>query len=152
MPRRIPWSDRLSSLPALKDHLFAYGTLMHPAVFHRVTGLQRVAQAAMVQGYRRGAVKGATYPAMIESAQGEVEGVVFRDLPAACWTRLDRYEGGLYRRHGCRALLEDGGSLRAQVYLLHPAYLLRLDGRDWDSVRFLDSGWRAYLEALQDRG
>lgn len=132
------------------EHLFAYGTLMHPLIFQRVTGFERDAQAATVWGYRRGAVRGVDFPAIIESANSKVQGVVFRDLPAACWSRLDHYEGELYRRVSCRILLQDSGSLRAQAYLLEPAYLHRLDDKDWDARRFLHTGWRRYLKALQD--
>ena len=122
------------------ENLFAYGTRMCDDIMREASGCRLSHVPGTLKGYTRRAVKGEQYPALVPDAGGQVEGVVYRDVPDAAWDRLDRFEGEMYVRQGVRIELQEGGTLLAGVYVAQPEFLDHLDESDWDLADFLRHG------------
>jgi gamma-glutamylcyclotransferase (GGCT)/AIG2-like uncharacterized protein YtfP len=77
---------------------FFYGTLMDADVRRAVLGRRapRIVTPAVLEGWRRVLVAGASYPAIVRRAGARVDGVLARGIDAAAARRLDRYEGAEY--------------------------------------------------------
>ncbi len=66
-------------------HLFAYGTLMCEDIIRSASGCSMVAEAAVLKGFYRRALKGGHYPAIVPGEEHEVGGVLYRNVTAnAC--------------------------------------------------------------------
>lgn len=132
----------LDSITAL--HLFAYGTLMCPEIFAEVTGLHRSGSPAALHGFRRVRVKNEVYPALIPDPEAVVSGVVYHDLSLNVWTRLDRFEGEMYRRMTVEVRLRDGSVQMAQTYVTDPRFIDCLEDADWSFDDFLSHGKKIF--------
>lgn len=105
-----------------------------------VTGIRAAHCSATLDGYRRHPVIGAEYPGMVARAGHQVRGVLYLDLPAAAWQRLDRFEGEEYERRVVEVALADGTVARAWTYIFRAELAARLGEGDWDFKRFLREG------------
>ena len=121
-------------------HLFAYGTLMCPDIMEEVAGARVCGTPGTLHGYRRCGVRGEVYPGLVPDEACRVEGVVYRDLTATAWRRLDRFEGTLYERVAVQVALGEGRRLEAGTYVVRPAARLHLTATDWDFHEFLRIG------------
>ena len=122
------------------DHLFAYGTLMCDDIMAMASGCRLSPVAGTLRGYRRRAVHGEDYPALVPDAAGQVKGVVYGAVPDAAWRRLDRFEGHMYVRQAVQIDLADGATLAAHTYVVRPQFLHRLEEFDWHFAEFLRHG------------
>ncbi|MGE0660256.1 MAG: gamma-glutamylcyclotransferase family protein [Reyranellaceae bacterium] len=113
---------------------FFFGTLMDEAVLDLVVGRHVPATAkrpAVLHGYRRARVRGATYPIVVPAAGAEVAGVLASGLRPPEADRLTAYEGDGY----VLAELEvsaGGGARRAHVYLPRSGGGLEALEENWD--------------------
>jgi gamma-glutamylcyclotransferase (GGCT)/AIG2-like uncharacterized protein YtfP len=107
-------------------------------------GRQLRGTAARLGGYARYRIKDRVYPAIVESAGGDVPGVLYPDLDAAELDRLDRYEGALYERREVSVWV---GSVAtpAATYVLRPEFRHRLSDEPWDLAAFLRDHLDEYL-------
>ncbi|GAB4336634.1 MAG: hypothetical protein Kow0089_07150 [Desulfobulbaceae bacterium] len=108
-------------------NLFAYGTLLFPGTMREVAGCSPHSVPAVLPGYARRAVRGEQYPAILPEAGNRVEGLVYLNVPATAWERLDRYEGKMYVRTSVRVILEDGTTVSADTYVIHPDWSGQLE-------------------------
>ena len=132
----------------MSDHCFTYGSLMCDDIMGAVTAAAPLTPVpARLAGYRRFPVIGADYPGMLPAADGLVEGVLYLNLPASAWPRLDAFEGDEYLRSEVEVELADGRRLAAWTYVFKPEYAARLGEGEWDFARFLKTG-KARFEAL----
>ena len=115
---------------------FVYGTLMAPDLLQALLGRRVCRQPAWLPGYRRGALRGVSDPAIVPDPGGAVHGLLTGPLSAAHWQRLDRYESDAYQRQAVRLHLP-GGEHTAWAYVLHPSLISRLARRPWSF-----SAWR----------
>jgi gamma-glutamylcyclotransferase (GGCT)/AIG2-like uncharacterized protein YtfP len=122
------------------ENLFAYGTLMCDDIMQEVSGCRLSHVPGIVKGYSRRSVKGEYYPALVLDEDGRVDGVVYHNVSASAWDRLDRFEGELYARRRVQIELNDGTALRAAAYVVKPEYLDRLEPSEWDFAEFLRNG------------
>jgi gamma-glutamylcyclotransferase (GGCT)/AIG2-like uncharacterized protein YtfP len=121
-------------------NVFTYGSLMYPQVWERVVrGRYRSALAAL-DGFRRHALAGVSYPGVVEQPGARVLGRVYFDVPADDLARLDAFESTEYQRCEADVTLLDTQApqatqpVRAQLYVyLRQARLLQ---QDWDQARF----------------
>ncbi|MBU6270930.1 MAG: gamma-glutamylcyclotransferase [Betaproteobacteria bacterium] len=115
--------------------VFTYGSLTFEPVWQAVVRGACHSVPARVRGYRRHALRDATYPAMVAADGGEVLGRLWLAVPDDDLVRLDRFEGAEYRRVTVPAhALAGGPPVAAQAYLwLDPARLLP---HDWDIAAF----------------
>ena len=126
-------------------HLFAYGTLMCHEIMQEVSGLKPDPVKARLRGYSRRTVRGEHYPAIKPDEQGHVEGVVYMDLPAKAWERLDRFEGELYERTCVQAITAGNLKVHADTYVIHPSFQHCLSEEKWDYEKFLHTGKSHFL-------
>jgi gamma-glutamylcyclotransferase (GGCT)/AIG2-like uncharacterized protein YtfP len=76
--------------------LFAYGTLMFPAVIKSVIGRIPENRPAVIKGYRRLEVAGELFPGLIRENDESVEGVVYANIGSDEWERLTAFEDDFY--------------------------------------------------------
>jgi len=133
--------------PMVKN-LFVYGTLMYQEVSRRVAGCEPNFSDAVLQGYRREAVAGKFYPAIIEDESGFVQGKLWSDLPPRVFLFLDRFEdvsSGCDVRTEVEVLTETGLKASAVVYVAGAVLRPKLCG-EWDEKRFREEYLSRYFE------
>jgi gamma-glutamylcyclotransferase (GGCT)/AIG2-like uncharacterized protein YtfP len=121
-------------------HLFAYGTLMCEDIMQEVSGCLLKHRRGVLKGYVRQRVKGQVYPGLLQREANRVDGVVYLNVPASAWERLDRFEGEMYARRTVSIEMDSGGRLAAETYIVRPEYVDRLEEAEWDFSEFLNSG------------
>ena len=99
------------------NHLFSYGTLADPAFMRRLLGHDYKYRAASLPRYKKIAIHGFNYPAIIPQPDSHVEGIVYFDLPSTAWPILDAYEGPTYTRRTVNVRFDTGESLESQAYV-----------------------------------
>ena len=124
----------------MSKDFFAYGTLMCEDIMLAVTGSRFKHIPGYLRDYRRRAVKNEVYPGLIPEQGGSVEGIVYFDLTDAVFAVLDRFEDEMYQRQIVQITLEDRTSIAAQTYVVKPEFGSRLDPREWDFEKFVQSG------------
>jgi gamma-glutamylcyclotransferase (GGCT)/AIG2-like uncharacterized protein YtfP len=121
-------------------HLFAYGTLMCADIMQEAAGCLPEHRRGVLRGYVRRRVRGQVYPGLLQHEGRRVAGVLYWDVPASAWERLDRFEGEMYARRAVSIEMDGGGRLAAETYVVRPEYLDRLEEAEWDFSEFLSSG------------
>lgn len=134
------------------ENLFTYGTLMCEEIIEAVCGYRMPRVGGVLEGFRRRAVKGELYPAILARAGESTQGQVYLGVPDTAWVSLDRYEGEMYRRVKMKMKVRAGAGqpLYAWAYVLRPQYQHQLAEYDWDFSDFLQNGKEAYLKSLVD--
>jgi len=116
---------------------FFYGTLIDRELLARVSG-RRVPESdiepATLRGWRRVGVVGRSYPILVASPGGSVEGVLVRGLGDGAERRLADYEGPNYRLARSTAIDRRGRPVACAVFLF--AGGLRPDRREWRLERW----------------
>lgn len=130
-------------------HLFAYGTLMSPEIMARVTGVKGRSKKATLSGYVRRKIRGEVYPAITLQAGGFVDGLIYYDLTAAAFDRLDRFEGSLYARTQVAVACEDGQNATAQTYVITAGWTHRLCQGDWSYEEFQQKQKQLFLSSYR---
>lgn len=102
-------------------HLFAYGTLMDPAVWNRVAQEECRCEFAALADHEARRLAGHPFPGLVEAAGGRTPGLIYYDVSAAAMARLDAYEDDFYRRVSVAVHCRDGAAVEAQVYLMAEA-------------------------------
>jgi gamma-glutamylcyclotransferase (GGCT)/AIG2-like uncharacterized protein YtfP len=127
-------------------NVFTYGSLMYAPVWERVVCGRYRSAPARLDGWRRHALAGVTYPGAVVSHGAAILGRVYFDIGGDDLLRLDAFEGGEYRRDTVHVVLPEaaGASAPAQVY----AFLdgTRLRPHDWDAALFV----REHLSGFAD--
>jgi gamma-glutamylcyclotransferase (GGCT)/AIG2-like uncharacterized protein YtfP len=134
--------------------LFTYGTLMVPEIWRAVTGLPEKAKpiSVILNGYQRRKVAGADFPAIIasENVDDIVHGLVFENITAEVFNRLDRYEDKFYRR--VEVTVEPCNTstppLSCQTYVVPESARHMLSSESWDLDWFKKHALDRYLAAL----
>jgi len=135
---------------------FFYGTLCDPDIRQLVLGYRsgpRQLRPARLPGFRRKQARGRSYPVLIRSPGGRVDGLLFSARPADI-ARLTEYEGPEYRV--CRLPVHDrSGTRRAWVFL--PASgpagtALPASHADWHPHRWRRHEKISFLRSLQNQG
>ena len=112
---------------------------MFADIWTNVVGKMHEHCSATVSGFQRRAVKGVSFPCMIEATPTDVvEGVVYFGLTDREMKILDEFEAQQYQRQtvGCRM---NGEVVDAEVYLWRDEYRELIDG-DWDPDWFQRKG------------
>ena len=90
---------------------------MFADVWQRVVRGRYTSVAATLDGYRRFAVRDATYPGIVASIGSRVDGLVYADVAADDLARLDAFEGELYQRIDALVTDAQGSTMQVQTYL-----------------------------------
>ncbi|MGI9579241.1 MAG: gamma-glutamylcyclotransferase family protein [Microthrixaceae bacterium] len=113
------------------SHVFAYGSLMFPAVCEAVIGRIPTWRAAHVGGWLASSVPGAPYPALVPDADATTDGLLLGGITEHELAMLDRYEGSDFRR---TELLIQPGDMRAWVWVAGDPAIVT--GETWDPGAF----------------
>ncbi|MGD9942362.1 MAG: gamma-glutamylcyclotransferase family protein [Burkholderiaceae bacterium] len=128
-------------------HVFTYGSLMFDPVWSHVVRGRYTSRRGELDGFRRHALDGVSYPGVVVQPGARVAGRVYLDVDDADLRRLDDFEGSQYRRIlvDVDTTTHDGAieRLSAGLYLFLPAE--RLLDRDWDPQRFEREDIAAFL-------
>jgi gamma-glutamylcyclotransferase (GGCT)/AIG2-like uncharacterized protein YtfP len=116
-------------------HMFTYGSLMIPRVMEVISGRLFDAAPARLQGYVRYALRGETYPGLVEEAAAATDGVLWRDVDDDSLRRIDAFEGDWYERQAVQVLVEED-AMPAETYVLIEAQRHRVSRRPWSRARF----------------
>ena len=131
-------------------NIFTYGSLMYDAVWQRVVGVDYDKVRATIHGYRRRAIKGETYPALIPGNKNEtVDGVLYFAVRAADIDRLDRFEGDYYRRIHLHCRLADGRIIEAEGYRFKDKFRHLVEDNPWNTEAFESSITDRFLSNYQ---
>jgi hypothetical protein len=99
--------------------VFVFGTLMDPDLFAAITS-KPLSSAdlvpAVAKGWQRVVAEGKSYPMLVPSTDGEVEGYVVNNLSADDLAKMQFYETDEYQLTSID-LIVDGEPCEAQVYL-----------------------------------
>ena len=129
---------------AVDDRLFAYGTLLFPAVFASVTGVARTSRTATLGGYARFRIAREAYPAIVEQIGAVTEGVLIEGINLRLWLQLDGFEGEYYERRSVRVRAAEG-FITAQTYVMSPAWRHLLSNEPWSPAWFEEHHYQAYV-------
>jgi gamma-glutamylcyclotransferase (GGCT)/AIG2-like uncharacterized protein YtfP len=119
-------------------NIFTYGSLMYDRVWSRVVTQTYQKKTGAVQSFQRLKVKNEQYPGLIKG-DGDVEGVVYFDISARDFARLDNFEGKLYQREEVNAICADGILAPAFVYVIRDEFKEILNG-EWSKEEFEREG------------
>lgn len=122
------------------ENLFAYGSLMCDDIMLEVSGCGASCVNGILKGYCRRSVKGEYYPAIVPDVDGNVDGVVYLNVPDSAWERLDSFEGEMYSRELVRIAVNNEEIINAATYVLKPKFKDRLDQSEWSFSDFLRKG------------
>lgn len=118
----------------MASHVFTYGSLMFAPVWRRVVRGTYASLPAIAEGHVREAIRGETYPGMVQRGGAGVEGVLYLDVDQDDIAALDAFEGDEYRRTPLAVNLASGETVQAEAYLyLRPE---KLAGLPWQPDKF----------------
>jgi len=130
-------------------NIFAYGTLMIPAVMYAVTARHFRFNKVVLRGYARFTVKGESYPGIVPATAAITEGIIYLNVDEASLERLDIFEGDLYQRTPVGVEAEGEKILNAETYVIKPEYRGFLSSKAWDAKEFAQKDLEAFLETYQ---
>ncbi len=142
-------SEKNTSRPGERSPLFAYGTLTFDEVMEAVLGRAGPAIEAVLDGYERRVMRGATYPGIAPREDGQVRGRLWTDLSPAELVRLDEFEGSMYRREAV-VVETPQGRRDAMAYVIRPPYRWMMTSRRWEPETFRSRSLAAYVERARD--
>lgn len=125
-------------------NIFVYGSLMFDVVWSRVVMGKYHRIKATVEGFKRLAVIGQTYPALT-LGDGIVDGIVWREVGNSDLARLDNFESEPYQRVKGFAKTDDRNELEVQLYLIREEYADLLDDKEWNVDEFRRHGLRRFM-------
>jgi gamma-glutamylcyclotransferase (GGCT)/AIG2-like uncharacterized protein YtfP len=114
-----------------------------------VAGRRFAAEPARLAGFRRSALAGVVYPAVLPTPGAMTDGVVYAALDAAALSRIDRFEGELYERRELCVALASGAHCEAFVYVLRPEHFALATDADWDLETFRERHLHDYLASCR---
>lgn len=122
------------------EHCFTYGSLMYPDIMSRVSGLACRGRRAVLADHARHPVRDEDYPGILQLPGARVDGVLYPDLPATAWPRLDAFEGEYYVRRRVDVRDESGQTIQAWTYVFKAEFAHLLEAGEWDPAAFEASG------------
>jgi len=131
-----------------QGRLFCYGTLQLDEVFQRVCGAKRLSRPALLENHASYVMQGENYPGLHYEEGQQVNGCLYHGIDSNMWRKLDRFEGQEYTRKIVTVTLPVTGRIvRAQVYMLKPAFRAKLSRRAWSKQQFRRKHLSQFLQA-----
>ena len=140
---RIGCAGRISSFEETEDgrlHITLKGLIR----FHVLEELEEL------HGYRRFCVQDAVYPGLVAQPTAVTQGVLYCNLEADTFARLDTFEDGMYDRRSLAVEVDPRPpgrcSRSAEVYVTRSSERARLSPEQWDPDRFRRWHLDTYLQ------
>jgi gamma-glutamylcyclotransferase (GGCT)/AIG2-like uncharacterized protein YtfP len=115
--------------------LFAYGTLMVPAVIEAVIGRRPEGAAAVLSGFARYRILGEEFPGLVPCDGAMTDGIVYDGLDRHEIALTDRFEGTWYERVTAK-VSRAGMRVDTFVYVVRPEYRDILSSDPWDLEKY----------------
>lgn len=117
---------------------FVYGTLMYRPILLKLLSRIPENSNAYIKGYRRRALKGYVYPAIVPSPVSEVQGLFLQGLSDMEMEILDAYEGIEYYKQNVQVYSPNKEPKAAIAYVWKEEYSHLIDKTkdDWDQEAF----------------
>ena len=126
-------------------NLFTYGTLMFPAVWHRIDVGEFPSEPATLPGFSIYRIKDAVFPGIVRSAPDDlVHGRLYRSLDDDALFELDAYESDLYDRIPVIAATEQG-PVECTAFVIPESRREALTNEVWDAKWFEQHQLERYL-------
>jgi gamma-glutamylcyclotransferase (GGCT)/AIG2-like uncharacterized protein YtfP len=127
-------------------HVFTYGTLMFPEVWHAVVGRGFASARGTARGYAIYRVRDAVFPGIVAAGEPDiVQGVIYLDVDPGSLQRLDLFEDNFYRRQSLAIDCDDGQRRVADAYVVPPENRAVLTDEIWRADEFVASGGLAHF-------
>ncbi len=126
--------------------LFVYGTLMCEEVMAAVAGRRFPSQPAQLSGYRCAPIRGEVCPGIVPQANSMTRGRLCTGLSGPALTKLDHFEGEMYRRQKVEVSLPDDSKREAWTYVRKPKYARLLADKDRDFDAFCKHHKSSFLK------
>lgn len=128
------------------QHLFVYGSLLFPELVEKLTGKRFNSVPAILQGYRRLAIKECDYPAIITEAASEVKGILLLNVDKESMRLLTFYEGRDYVESNVEVISEKQNyNATAFVWDNDASFL---ENFDWDQNSFKENSLSFYIDRV----
>jgi gamma-glutamylcyclotransferase (GGCT)/AIG2-like uncharacterized protein YtfP len=111
--------------------LFAYGTLMFPAVVKSVIGRIPDSRPGVINGYQRLKVAGESFPGLIREEGKSVQGLVYSSITGEEWERLTAFEDDFYELQEVTVECPET-NVSALAFLVPPSRKSILSDKTWD--------------------
>jgi gamma-glutamylcyclotransferase (GGCT)/AIG2-like uncharacterized protein YtfP len=115
--------------------LFVYGSLLAPAVLRALLDREPSHLAAQLPDYRRTALRGQSFPAIVPAVGAVTAGALIR-VDRRELRRLDAWEDDFFYRCSVSIRLADGDASSAQAYVLAPRHRHLVAARSWEPDDF----------------
>jgi gamma-glutamylcyclotransferase (GGCT)/AIG2-like uncharacterized protein YtfP len=115
--------------------VFVYGSLLAPVVLRALLDREPPQLAAQLRDFRRTALRGWTFPAVVPQLGAATAGALIRVDPREL-RRLDAWEDDFFCRRSVSIRLANGAASSAQAYVLAPRYRQLVAARSWDPADF----------------
>ena len=127
-------------------HLFVYGSLMFEEVWSRLVRRSYVKREARLHGFCRRKVREDVYPVILRSQDSDwVDGIVYLNVLADDFARLDFFEGDFYERRNESVVVEGSEKVTAAVYALKEDFCHMAEDASWDPDWFAREGLAMFL-------
>lgn len=122
---------------------------MFPEIRDLVCGRKLSAEPAVLYGYQRYVVRGATFPGIVKRSDSSVEGHILMDLTESEMESFDRYEDSFYIRES-ELFSVSAGKFRAEVYVV-PEEISEavLTSKIWSREWFEKAHYNEFLNSLK---
>jgi gamma-glutamylcyclotransferase (GGCT)/AIG2-like uncharacterized protein YtfP len=120
----------------MRHPLFAYGTLMLPALVEALLGRRLPARPARLDSFARYRVRGRPYPGIVAEPGAATEGVLLEGLTPEDLRRLDAFEGPRYQRCRVEVTAAGGARLPAETYVIPETGRSLLTNEPWSREHF----------------
>lgn len=130
-------------------NLFAYGTLMDPEIMAQVSGNTFRSQKGTLFQYVRKTVWGEIYPAIFKRNGSSVDGIIYFDISAEAFARLDKFEGPLFVKKKVMMVCDNGENVGTYTYVIAPDSIHQLSDDDWNYEDFLANDKQLFQSSFQ---
>jgi gamma-glutamylcyclotransferase (GGCT)/AIG2-like uncharacterized protein YtfP len=127
------------------QHVFVYGTLLFPEFVEALTGSRFTISNGRLNGFRRCAIKGVEYPAVIPCSDALVDGKILLDVDERSFQLLQFFEGEEYEETSIQIESADGLT-NATVFVWRGK--LELLPNDWDEQHFAENSLTEYVQLV----
>ena len=119
---------------------------MFEEVWSRLVRRSYVNRTARLHGFCRRKVVGDVYPVIFRSQDSDwVDGLVYLDVSAEDFARLDFFEGDVYERRNETVVVEGSEKITSAVYVLKEDFYHLAADASWDADWFAQEGLAYFL-------
>ncbi|MEM1107264.1 MAG: gamma-glutamylcyclotransferase family protein [Planctomycetota bacterium] len=129
-------------------HVFAYGSLMVPAVMRAVTGKLFSSEEAKLEGFARYLVAEQVHPGIVPALGHHVAGRLYLDIDQDSLKQLDYFESDIYLRQAVEVELPEGDMVEAFAYVVGERHRSLLSDQSWDEAEFIQRHLPGFLSRV----